>query len=119
MRQSCVKQVNHCVSRSLSSIDHISVNVTALLGSTEMPIHQLLRMGRGGLIELTAQAEDDVFLMVNDTTVARGQILLTDEAVSIKITEVIRPDKDAKPRDFECVKLAEDPQTQQPDLDAH
>jgi flagellar motor switch protein FliN/FliY len=107
------------MSRQLSNIDQISVNLSAFLGSTEMPVHQLLRMGRGGLIELNEKVDEDITLMVNDTPVAKGQVLLTDDTVSIKITEVIRRPEDSRPPEFQCTKLADSSSISPPNLDDH
>lgn len=74
----------------MSTIDRIAVEISVVLGSATMPVHQLLRMGRGAVIELETGADDDVEILANDIPVARGQVVLKGERVSISITEVLR-----------------------------
>jgi flagellar motor switch protein FliN/FliY len=60
-----------------------------VLGGQTMPIHQLLRMGRGAVIELDRQADEDVEILANDVPIARGQVVLKGERIGISITEVL------------------------------
>ena len=50
----------------MSTIEKISVEISVVLGGQTMPIHQLLRMGRGAVIELDRQADEDVEILAND-----------------------------------------------------
>ncbi len=69
--------------------EKISVEISVVLGGQTMPIHQLLRMGRGAVIELDRQADEDVDILANDVPVARGQVVLKGERIGIEITEVL------------------------------
>lgn len=73
----------------LPTFDRIHVDIAVVLGGQTMPIHQLLRMGRGAVIELDTQADDDVEILANDIPVARGQVVLNGEKISVSITEVL------------------------------
>jgi flagellar motor switch protein FliN/FliY len=55
-----------------------------------MPIHMLLRMGRGAVIELDATDSDMVEILANDHPIARGQIVVTGNRISVEVTELIR-----------------------------
>ena len=71
----------------------VSVELSVVLGSTRMPIHQLLRMGRGAVIELDATEKDDVMVLANNIPVARGTVVIRGDRVAIEITEMIhRPE---------------------------
>lgn len=50
----------------------------------------LLRMGRGAVIELDANDSDMVEILANDHPVARGQLVVTGNRISVEITELIR-----------------------------
>ena len=54
-----------------------------------MPIHQLLRMGRGAVIELNTTVNDPAYLYVNDHLVARGEVMVIDDHVGITITDAV------------------------------
>ena len=55
-----------------------------------MPLHMLLRMGRGAVIELEASDTDMVEILANDHPIARGQIVVTGNRISVEVTELIR-----------------------------
>ncbi|HYF55322.1 MAG TPA: FliM/FliN family flagellar motor switch protein [Salinarimonas sp.] len=73
-----------------TTIDNLKVDVTVVLGHTRMPIHMLLRMGRGAVIELEATENDTVEILANDHPIARGQVVVTGTRIQIEITEIIR-----------------------------
>ncbi len=57
----------------MNRFDDISVDISVVLGKSEMPVHQLLRMGRGAVIELDTHEADDVKILANNTPVAEGR----------------------------------------------
>jgi len=74
----------------VKSISAVEIELSVVLGAATIPIHQLLRMGRGAMIELDAGADDDVQILANDVPVARGRVLLRGERISVAVTEVMR-----------------------------
>lgn len=73
----------------VTNLDNIAINISVQLGETMIPIHQLLRMGRGAVIELDAFEEDDCLILANDVPVAHGQVILRGEKVGVSITKVL------------------------------
>lgn len=55
-----------------------------------MPIHQLLKMGRGAVIELEALQTDPVLIYANKRLVARGEIMIQGESIAVSIRDLIR-----------------------------
>ncbi|MCW2307215.1 FliM/FliN family flagellar motor switch protein [Rhodobium gokarnense] len=82
-----------------TTIDTITVELSVVLGTSEMPIHQLLRMGRGAVIELDTTEDDDVQVLANNIPVARGQVILRGEKIGVSVTQVLMRPPDARPRD--------------------
>jgi flagellar motor switch protein FliN/FliY len=70
-------------------LESVSVELSVVLGSTHMPIHQLLRMGRGAVIELDATEKDDVMVLANNVPVAHGTVVIRGDRVAIEITQMI------------------------------
>jgi flagellar motor switch protein FliN len=68
----------------------LKVDLTVVLGRARMPLHMLLRMGRGAVIELEASDTDMVEILANDHPIARGQIVVTGDRISVEVTELIR-----------------------------
>src|SRR5919107_2617879 len=74
----------------LSALDDLKVNLSVVLGRSRMPVHMLLRMGRGAVIELEASETDMVEILANGHPIARGQILVTGTRIAIEVTEILR-----------------------------
>ncbi|ACL61098.1 FliM/FliN family flagellar motor switch protein [Methylobacterium nodulans] len=74
----------------MAVLEDLKVDLTVVLGRTRMPIHMLLRMGRGAVIELDATDTDMVEILANDHPIARGQIVVTGNRISVEVTELIR-----------------------------
>lgn len=68
-------------------LEDIEVDITVELGATIMPIHHLLRMGRGAVIELDATERDPMRVYANNKLVAKGEIRVDEGNVTIQITE--------------------------------
>jgi flagellar motor switch protein FliN len=73
----------------MSIFDSIEVDIKVELGATSMPIHHLLRLGRGAVIELDATEQDPMKLYANNTLVAEGEIRIDDGRLNIEVTKKI------------------------------
>lgn len=71
-------------------IDDVPLDVAVVLGATTMPIHQLLRMGRGAVIELDQNEDDDVLILANNLPVAKGSVSVNGNRIAVEIREMIR-----------------------------
>ena len=67
----------------MATFDEINVDISVVLGENHMPVHQLLRMGRGAVIDLDVDEDDDVKIYANNTLVAKGQVVLLGERIGI------------------------------------
>ena len=74
----------------MSTLDNIEVDITVELGAATMPIHHLLRMGRGAVIELDTTESDAFRVYANNTLIARGEIKIEDGRLSVELTEKVR-----------------------------
>ena len=71
-------------------LDKVPVEMSIVLGSTRLPIRQLLKMGRGALIPLDCGYDDPTELYVNDQLVARGKIQVTGDRMALEVTEIVK-----------------------------
>ncbi len=76
----------------LSAIYDIPVQLAAVLGKTTMPVNQLLRLGRGAVVELDRKVGEPIDIYVNNRLVARGEVLIVDDHLGITMTEIIKSD---------------------------
>ncbi|MEZ5862149.1 MAG: flagellar motor switch protein FliN [Geminicoccaceae bacterium] len=76
----------------LNAIYDIPVQLAAVLGKTSMPVNQLLRLGRGAVVELDRKVGEPIDIYVNNRLVARGEVLIVDDHLGITMTEIIKSD---------------------------
>ena len=69
------------------SINSVVIELSVILGRTSMPVNQLLRMGRGAVIELETLDEDKVEILANNIPIARADVIVQGERIGIQITE--------------------------------
>jgi flagellar motor switch protein FliN/FliY len=73
-----------------ADLDHVSMDITVVLGSAQMPIYKLLRMGRGAIIELNATEGDEVMILANNHPFAKGQVVVSGTRISVEVTEMLK-----------------------------
>ena len=72
-----------------SNIESVKVEISVVLGRSVIPMHQLLRMGRGAVIELESRQDDPVILLANDRPVAKGEIVIQGDRIAVSVTELL------------------------------
>src|SRR6185437_7298560 len=72
-----------------SNIDNIKVEISVVLGRSVIPMHQLLRMGRGAVIELDSHQDDPVLVLANDKAVAKGEIQIQGEKIAVSVVDLL------------------------------
>ncbi len=73
-----------------ANIESVKVEISVVLGRSVIPMHQLLRMGRGAVIELDSKQDDPVTILANDRPVARGEIVIQGEKIGVSITHLLK-----------------------------
>ena len=73
----------------MPTLDKISLDIAVVLGSTTMPIHQALRLGRGAIIELDASEEDEVRILANNLSVAKGTVIVSGNKIAVEVKELL------------------------------
>ena len=71
---------------AVSQVKAVNVEISVVLGRSTLPMQQLLRMGRGAVIPLDATTSDEVWILANNHPVARGEIQINEEKISIAVT---------------------------------
>jgi flagellar motor switch protein FliN/FliY len=67
----------------------VSVNIAVVLGTTSMPVHQVLRLGRGAIIELDSSEDDEVKILANNMPVATGTVVVSGNRIAIEVKEML------------------------------
>lgn len=71
-------------------LEEVPVQMSIVLGSSQLPIRQILKMGRGALIPLDCGYDDPTEIYVDDKMIARGKIQVSGDRMSIEVTEIVR-----------------------------
>jgi len=73
-----------------SNVDNVRVELSVVLGRSVIPMHQLLRMGRGAVIELDTNQDDPVTILANDKPVAKGEIEIQGDKIAVSVSELLQ-----------------------------
>src|SRR5256885_7960827 len=80
--------------RDLEAVYDIPVTVSAVLGKTTMQVNQLLKLGRGAVVELDRKLGEAIDIYVNNRLVARGEVVMVDDTrLGVTMTEIVKGDR--------------------------
>jgi flagellar motor switch protein FliN/FliY len=80
--------------RDLDAVYDIPVQVSAVLGRATLQVSQLLKLGRGAVVELDRKLGEAVDIYVNNRLVARGEVVMVeDNRLGITMTEIVKADR--------------------------
>lgn len=80
--------------RDLEAVYDVPVVVSAVLGRSSMQVNQLLKLGRGAVVELDRKVGDPIDIFVNNRLIARGEVVMIDDTrLGITMTEIIKSDR--------------------------
>ncbi|MEH0002298.1 MAG: flagellar motor switch protein FliN [Holosporaceae bacterium] len=74
----------------VEAIYSVPVKVSVLLGNSKMPVEQLVKLGRGAVVQLDKNVGDPVDIMVNERLIARGEVVMMDGALGVSIIELVK-----------------------------
>ncbi len=78
---------------TLEAVSDIPVQISVVLGKTSMQVQQLLKLGRGAVVELDRKVGEPVDIFVNNRLVARGEVVVVEDKVGVTMTEIIKAEK--------------------------
>jgi flagellar motor switch protein FliN/FliY len=79
--------------KELEAVYDIPVQVSAVLGTATMQVSQLLKLGRGAVVELERKVGEAIDIYVNNRLVARGEVVVVDDRLGVTMTEIIKMDR--------------------------
>ncbi len=77
----------------LEAVFDVNVKVSAILGKSTMEVSELLKLGRGSVVELDRKIGEAIDIYVNDRLVARGEVVLVEDRLGITMTEIVKTDR--------------------------
>jgi flagellar motor switch protein FliN len=79
--------------RELETVYDIPVQVSAVLGKSQLQVSNLLRLGPGAIVELDRKVGEPIDIFVNNRLVARGEVVVVDDRLGVTMTEIIKSDR--------------------------
>ena len=74
----------------LDAVLDVSVDITAVLGTAVMPISQILKLGRGAVVELNRGVGEDIEIHANNRLVATGEVIVVEDRLGVNINNIVR-----------------------------
>ena len=81
------------MANDVTAIYDIPVQISAVLGKSTMPVNQLLKLGRGAVVELDRKVGEAIDIYVNNRLVARGEVVVVEDKLGVTMTEIVKSDK--------------------------
>ena len=82
--------------RIVPTLDKVSLDIAVVLGTTDMPVHQVLRLGRGAIIELDATENDAVKILANNFPVATGTVVVSGNRIAVEVKALMPRAQDVR-----------------------
>jgi flagellar motor switch protein FliN/FliY len=76
---------------NLDLVLDVPVTVSLRVGSTSMPIRELVKLVEGSVVALDRQADEPMDVLVNGTLIAHGEIVVVDDRFGVRLTDVVSP----------------------------
>ncbi len=86
-------EIGEAMVNDVTAIYDIPVQISAVLGRSSMQVSQLLKLGRGAVIELDRKVGESIDIYVNNRLVARGEVVVVEDKLGVTMTEIVKSDK--------------------------
>jgi flagellar motor switch protein FliN/FliY len=73
----------------VATLDKVTVDLMVVLGTSTMPVHQVMRLSRGAIIELDATEADEVKILANNTPIASGVVLVDRNRIAVEVKRML------------------------------
>jgi flagellar motor switch protein FliN/FliY len=81
------------MANDVTAIYDIPVQISAVLGRSSMKVSQLLKLGRGAVVELDRKVGEAIDIYVNNRLVARGEVVVVEDKLGITMTEIVKSEQ--------------------------
>ena len=86
-------EYGEAMASDVAAIYDIPVQVSAVLGRATMQVSQLLKLGRGAVVELDRKVGEAIDIYVNNRLVARGEVVVVEDKLGVTMTEIVKSDR--------------------------
>jgi flagellar motor switch protein FliN len=78
------------------TLEKVVLDIQVVLGTTTMPVHQVLRLGRGAIIELESSENDEVSILANNFPVAKGTVVVSGNRIAVEVKDRVPRNPDVR-----------------------
>ena len=86
-------EMGEAMAEDVTAIYDIPVQLSAVLGRSTMQVSQLLKLGRGAVVELDRKVGEAIDIYVNNRLVARGEVVVVEDKLGVTMTEIVKSDR--------------------------
>ena len=86
-------EIGEPMAGDVTAIYDIPVQISAVLGRSNMQVSQLLKLGRGAVVELDRKVGEAIDIYVNNRLVARGEVVVVEDKLGVTMTEIVKSDR--------------------------
>jgi flagellar motor switch protein FliN/FliY len=84
------EEVTKRTATDLEAVYDVPVTVQAILGKSAMEVSELLKLGKGTVVQLDRKVGEAIDIYVNNRLVARGEVVLVEDRLGVTMTEIIK-----------------------------
>ncbi len=85
--------IGEAMAGDVTAIYDVPVQISAVLGKSTMQVSQLLKLGRGAVVELDRKVGEAIDIYVNNRLVARGEVVVVEDKLGVTMTEIVKSDR--------------------------
>lgn len=78
------------VTMEATAVQDVPVQVIAVLGTATMQVSQILKLGRGAVVELDRLVGEAIDIRANNRLIARGEVVVVEDRIGVTMTEIIK-----------------------------
>ncbi len=86
-------EIGEPMADDVTAIYDIPVQISAVLGRSTMQVSQLLKLGRGAVVELDRKVGEAIDIYVNNRLVARGEVVVVEDRLGVTMTEIVKSER--------------------------
>ncbi len=75
--------------RKIDMLLDVELDVTVELGRKDMPVEDILRLGKGSVIELNKLAGEPVDVLINGKKLAEGEVVVVEDHFGVRLTHLL------------------------------
>ena len=83
-------EMGEAMANDVTAIYDIPVQISAVLGRSSMQVSQLLKLGRGAVVELERLVGEEIELVAEENIIAKGEVVVIDDRLAVSITEIVK-----------------------------